>query len=541
MDAETRRPIGDAQVSFTLSDGLESVFREPLPPPVATSDTGTFVLTDVPATAAGYLRARKEGYVEGGLGAKWPRDNRGFIDIQRSPLTQLVIPMWRGGGIRGIVTDERRRPLAKVQVHAWAKGDHEGEVWHGTTDADGEYRIAGLLAGDYIVGVNVTHVTRKPGHNDDAKPCPDAAALCSELTQPLARPRLAIEGGPATYETVLFPSARESSQAVPIAVRVGEDRYGVDLQLRPSPGVQVTGRLVSRANASYPIDYYVWLHTGEAQPESLPAAIGILHYAADTFTFLDVPPGRYLLTAATKARGSGSPSVFETTAWIDVPIGGLKDLEIDLAQSTVVTGKFIYRGKLKQPFNDVVTIWTFKSRWPTGNSGVSSSDGQFEIEGVVPAKYVVNSLSTGDGWEVESITAGGRDLVRQPLEVTPGGIRDLVVTLTDSPGRVTFTLVDADGTPTSEAVAVFFPAQMSTWGQLEARLAGVVTRGSRTAGQITQPLPSGDYLVAAIPVRELEHWPSEPLLRGLAKRAVPVRVTSGSQQTVVLALPRGSK
>jgi len=531
-DAETGRPVPGAFVYFTIESGLAEFDKQK--PSTTANDAGEFTLTDVPL-AYGRLRARKEGYQEGAFGARWATQSAGYLDVGRGPHTQLAIPMWRGGSIHGTVFDERNRSLENVPVHAWLKDDPEARQWEGKTGTDGGYRIDGLPAGDFIVGLNITHKTRKPGHNDDDRPCPAAVAFCSELSAPFERP--ASSDGSATYASMLYPGARDTASAVPIAVRVGEQRAGINFQLRPTPGARVTGKLVSRADASYPIAFYVWLYPDDRQPEALPAAIGILDWNTNAFTLLDVPPGRYTLLAATKSKTTPTPAVFETRAWIDVPIQGIDGVEVDLAESTDVVGKIVFRGKKAPPSYAVVTMWALRTHENTGNSGVTGDDGIIEIGGVLPGKYAITRLSVGDGYEVESMTASGRDLTREPLDVRAGGVRDLVVTLSDSLGTVGLSVVDADGNQLQRAGVAIFPAEPSTWAHLDDHMPGVVSTGPRT-GKMSVPLPSGEYLAAAVRPRDFEHWPSEPLIRKLAVRAARFKVSAGTSQQLVLALPR---
>jgi hypothetical protein len=131
-----------------------------------------------------------------------------------------------------------------------------------TTNDRGEYRMDSLLPGTYLVVVACTQTTT-PGAVS-----PSAAATNAEAQIQLMRagvlpgtssravgdwqwtaggrsaltvPNPTEDGRVSVYPTVFYPSARSARIAETIALESGQERTGVDVQLRLIPATTVSG------------------------------------------------------------------------------------------------------------------------------------------------------------------------------------------------------------------------------------------------------------------------------------------------------------
>ena len=149
VSADAGRPVRRARVTLSGGD-LRSAKA------AVTDDQGAFVFADLPAGRF-TLSASKPGYVNATYGQKKP--GRPGTPIQLADgqkLTNLKMPLPKGGVLTGIVLDENGEPTPGTQVTAFRYEMRTGErrlaqAGNDQTDDRGMYRIYGLLPGDYVV------------------------------------------------------------------------------------------------------------------------------------------------------------------------------------------------------------------------------------------------------------------------------------------------------------------------------------------------------------------------------------------------------
>jgi hypothetical protein len=170
-------PIRNARVTLTP--------EPPQPPVVLTDGDGTFRLT---APAGNYrVVASKAGYARG--------------DARAAPGEPVEVRLNKGAVIAGRVVDESGEPVVDVKVTALdPDAGHPTTVATAETDDRGEYRLAGLPDGAFVVSVTT---------------------LGAVGVRPTARnpnPRM-------TY----YPSAATIADAQALRVRPGDEREGTDI------------------------------------------------------------------------------------------------------------------------------------------------------------------------------------------------------------------------------------------------------------------------------------------------------------------------
>ena len=266
------------------------------------------------------LDATKSGWANGSYGRK-RADGPGVpIELtEHERRANTDITMWKYGVLTGMLVDEGGEPLVDVQVRAVRRMLVSGKrqlMFVGTTRTDdrGMYRIANLLPGDYNVFVPATVMsggaTFPPGGAPDAW----LRSMTGEGTAPLlfdfdsgvaarnsravVTSMLGIRATPSTDASWLvipssFAGAPGVAGAAAFTIASGEERAGIDMQLRVTPTVPVSG-LLSMPGGS-PVNLV--LHLMSAGLESFPL-FDVATATADgsgAFTFFGVPPGDYVI------------------------------------------------------------------------------------------------------------------------------------------------------------------------------------------------------------------------------------------------------
>jgi hypothetical protein len=91
----------------------------------------------------------------------------------------------------------------------------------------------------------------------------------------------------------------------------------------------------------------------------------------------------------------------------------------------------------------------------------ADNTGQFVAGPVAPGSYALRIDDLPAGFTVKSITADGKDAFDPPLTIGAGGIRDLVVTLTDKVIDLDGTVRGANGEPSEAMPVVIVPVNRS--------------------------------------------------------------------------------
>ncbi|MEI6246135.1 MAG: carboxypeptidase regulatory-like domain-containing protein, partial [Acidobacteriota bacterium] len=351
-DATTGKPIEGAMVSLGVTTGGSIILTLPR---VTTDPKGRFLFRDLAPSTKYYIRAARVGYAPARFGAAGPRmpsDRISDTEIMTTDdivtisvaadqwVGDLQVKLWRLGSITGRVVDERGEPVVGVAVRGFSSVPIAGHSqWAGsdlaTTDDRGEYRLANLMPGKYVVSVlsvqqTVLDTTPEAaqrraigaisfgGGSNPGLPAIDVDGTHRIAISNFATPPPPSAMAPRAYAAQFYPGAPTLTSARTIDIGYGTSRRGVDFQLQPVPTVRVSGRLVSTEGGA-----------GDALSmllRLLPAGseqLGVGSEAATTvverdgsFTFLNVPAGDYTLLAqatfSEATRGAGEMQLPDT-------------------------------------------------------------------------------------------------------------------------------------------------------------------------------------------------------------------------------------
>ena len=272
VSAETGAPIRRAQIRITSPDAR--INRD-----VTTDSDGRFEFLTLPAGRY-RLYVTKAGYVSLEYGQARPFEAGKPLDIaDGQSLEKIDFSLPRGSAITGRITDEFGDPITDVQVQAmryqFTNGERQlvnaGRV--ATTDDLGQYRIFGLMPGDYVVRASAA---------DE----PERGADGTEL--PLSR-RL---GYPGTY----YPGVADVAQAQTVTVSLGQELSSVAFPLVPARLARISGTVMNSEGRPLGGAIVALRAIGSGGAAARLNIGGGNQVRADgTFRLTNVPPGEYVL------------------------------------------------------------------------------------------------------------------------------------------------------------------------------------------------------------------------------------------------------
>jgi hypothetical protein len=322
----TGRPIPGVIVSLRF--GAASL----VPPPLnrsrrlLTDALGRFVFRDLPAAIGYALDTSRIGFVDGGYGQATTFGPTGTITLAAGQwFDRADILMWKPGAISGRVFDEHGDPVVGIYVRALAQQFVAGTVkllagLSTKTDDRGEYRLAGLVPGRYLVAVpsvqNTVSSDLAPGAlAPDISP---TAQLERQLMGfPFAAPRAdaaldldpsnrlivgnfptppPVNGRPQAYPVTFCPGGASLASATAFDLGLAEERHGADIVLQPVPAVRVSGTVDGPGDQVGGLLLRLMpagleeLATGSEAATTMAGADG-------RFVFLNVPAGAYTIDA----------------------------------------------------------------------------------------------------------------------------------------------------------------------------------------------------------------------------------------------------
>jgi hypothetical protein len=343
--------------------------------------------------------------------------------------------------------------------------------------------------------------------------------------EPVSTPEGLRTGVVSTY----YPSALESSQAESISIRAGADLSGYEIRLQSAPVYRVSGMVLDLNGEPAPnavvqlLDKVADRVTGPSagqmfriQRSSVAGAANATQSVSTgedgTFEFASVRPGDWIIRVE-------SDSVRDEILHRDVvlfcsetiSLGGqdLEDLKL----------------RLRMPFDLSGTVDGGSAGVTlTGETGYfggsvrSDADGRLRFEGVIPGRYLISAVASGNYYA--SVQLGSSDVTGQTVELTASS-PPLRVVLKQG-GTVRWTL-----DPSNSWTVVLFPRTLTGFGYYAPDL----MRSSQLTG-----IPPGEYYAIALDQFNPYTMADAPQLRELVPRATSVRVEEGADAFVELKI-----
>jgi len=358
-------------------------------------------------------------------------------------------------------------------------------------------------------------------------------------------------------------------------VRSGEERSGIDLQVRPYRAVRVSGTLLGPDGPSATTGLHLVLAADDAI-EPLEAATALTD-ATGAFTFPAVPPGDYVLRVVRPPRPpinvdemtkisstpagtitisskptpppAGPPPIpADATLVASMPLTvadrDLTDVIVPLVPGPRVSGRVEFEGTIDKPAPDSIANMRITLDPADGthsadatlaiHTGRSDESGQFKTYGVPPGRYVVRVSPVPSGWFLKSAVYQGRDIADLPLDLESKDADGVIITFTDRPSRLSGVVRGTQG-PDSSAIVIAYPVDSAAWsssGAMSRRMRTV--RAARDGSYSIPSLPVGEYYIVAVQEDRVWEWQDPALLQALSRVARTITLVDGDQKIVDL-------
>jgi Carboxypeptidase regulatory-like domain len=405
-------------------------------------------------------------------------------------LKDLVIRLQAAAVVEGRVTDEDGDPMAEAQVallrQTFVAGrSHWEQVGAERTNDLGDYRIAGLAAGNYFISVTPPPDFRSLIETTGNAPAPRNGNGAAGSEKP----------APAAYQTTYYPGTRDRGQAEPIQLHAGDD-FPANFALTKSPTLTIRGSVMNLPPGT----------TAAIMLQSKDFSLvlnGADMHRDGSFEIRDVSPGAYTIFATVDSAAApmlARQSVQITSANVD-------GLQLAPQAGGSIRGRLrmeagsVSRPDASQMFlllrssdgdDDALGGVTIGDGSPT--LAHVNADGSFEWKNVSAGRYYVQLSDASDmpDWFLKSVAAGGREAADSGFSVS-GGTTNVDVLASANGARADGVATNQKDEPVADAVVVAVP---------EARFRTHPDRYRKAAtdqsGRFTlRGLPPGDYTIFA--------------------------------------------
>jgi hypothetical protein len=508
-----------------------------------------FQLLELPAGRY-TLSVSKSGFVSLSYGQRRPLQAGTPLQLaDGQEIKDIEFRLPRGSVIAGHVYDETGDPMPGVLVRAmryqYQQGDRRlAPAGTGQTDDRGQFRIWGLMPGDYYVDaqsrVNLPFAGPAAGRGGGAAGRGGGAggrgggaAAIAGLVGAIAGNNAALLFQPEdenqkAYAPTYFPGVTSINEAQPISLGLSQTSADVDFGLQLVHVARVSGHVTD------PDGTATWSGNVSLVVDSATVGRGggfRTNYGGriqwnGTFEISNVPPGRYTL----QARGNDN----DTPQFASQPLTvGDSDIEVSvlLSDGATIAGTIVFPPS-QTPLPDFSNMRVTAPATDTSIGGQAQGrvdkDGKFTITGVQAGMHLIRPGGQLRGWTLGAVTIDGRDITDTAVELRSGQHLERVeLRLTDKTNEINGTLTTDQGTPVTEYTVLAFSTDSAFW-QPQSRHIGTA-RPDQTGHFRIRGLPPGAYYLATVDPAQQGEWYEPAYLE--EHRIGAARVTLGDGDT----------
>jgi hypothetical protein len=394
------------------------------------------------------------------------------------------------------------------------------------TDDLGQFRVFGLMPGEYVVRASLRQNPDGPGPSD-----PDPM------------------GYPGTY----YPGVVDVGQAQTVTVMLGQELSSVAFPLVPARLSRVSGIVMGSDGRPLAGGMIMLRPRGTTGMGALRAAFGGNNQIRPdgSFQLTGVPPGDYVLDVQQRPQNVRNLqdinlSLLEFASMPLAVSGDIDNLTIVTTPGVTMSGRVVFPGQTALPKSNmqIVANAAAGSASPIAmmmaaralGGGRVNQDGTFELRGLAGPR-LIRVQGVPSGWALSSVTVEGTDVTDTPFEFKPGTtVSGVVITMTNRLTEITGGVRDPRGQPVADYVLVAFAEDTRLWG---AQSRFVQTARPNQNGTFTiKGLPPGRYLAAVVPALENGMQNDPAVLEQLRMGAQNFSLAEG--QTLNLNLTMGT-
>jgi hypothetical protein len=438
----------------------------------------------------------------------------GAFALARQPSSHAVI--------RGRILDADGTPASGATVQALRVVIESGQrmlfvAATGASDDQGRFELSGLDAGRYLLAA------KEPGSAKRG----DADRVAAQTP---------------TY----YPGVGTPDEAVEVKAETAPDATPeFEFRLQRFRPVDISGQLLTYDGKR--LRSAAVILSAESRIVSQPLSEARIR-PDGTFTFSEVPPGRYVLRARGETARDGA-SLFATfsLAIQGQPAASVTKVVMTLTPGAALEGRLEVEARHAAP---LPALESLRVRAPLADgaafgdtlSGTLRKDGTFRLAGLMPGTHVLMVEGLTFPWRVAEARIRGRDAVEHAFDVERDQIvRGVRIVVSDTAAGVSGTVASGPDASAGDVLVIAFPADA-----LRRRLPLRFVRVGRVAadgGYRVVDLAAGPCLVAAVRgATELDAM-NAALLDRLAAVATPVQLSEGQVARTplqVVAVPPGS-
>jgi len=551
LAADTGRPVKRARVFVTAPE-------LPGGRGILTDDSGAFQLAELPAGRY-TLSVSKSGFVSLAYGQRRPLQAGTPLQLaDGQEIKDIEFRLPRGSVIAGHVYDETGDAMPGVLVRVLRYQYQQGDkrltpAGTAQTDDQGQYRVWGLMPGDYYVDAQsrINLPFGGPGGRGGgpagrgggpgggggfgARGGGGAAAAIAGVVGALAGGNVAALFGPddenqKAYAPTYFPGVTSITDAQPIALGLSQTAGNVDFVLQLVHVARVSGHVtgpdgtpVWSGNVTLVVDSAT---TGRGG--GLGVNYGSRIQSDSTFEISNVPPGRYTLQA--RSNNNDTPQFASepiTVASTDV------DVSVTLGNSATISGAIVFPPS-QTPLPDFSNMRVVAPSADNAIGGQAQGrvdkDGKFTITGVQAGAHLIRPNGQLRGWNLKAVTIDGRDVTDTPVELRSGQHLERVeLTLTDRTSEINGTLTTDQGAPVTEYTVLAFSTDPGFWQPQSRHIA--TARPDQTGNFKIRGLPAGDYFLTTVDPAQQGEWYDAGYLEEHRLGAARVALGEGDAKT----------
>lgn len=490
----TGEPVRKAKL--TLAQSYVSGQQGPRDARTVNGDAeGRFLFEDL-APGTYLLSAEKAGFLHEYYGSVALAAGQHLKDLEFKLTPQAVIA--------GRVLDDEGEPAGQAVVNVSRLAGSRSRsmpTGGGQTNDLGEFRIAELAPGRYVLGATPTG---GPQIGQTAEPRSD-------------KPEEALA-------TTYYPGVLDLAAASAVEVKAGQQLTGIDINLQKTRVYRVEGRIAGLTPARSARNLNLSVTPREHEDMStvfLTGGAGGGVKPDGSFELVGVRPGAYYLTMYERAD-MGRPAVVGRIP-IDVADAGLKGVVVPIIEPLQVSGTMRVEGEPKKLSLDALRVMLRQADGASyGNRPAAvNPDGSFKIGGLMPDRYSVMLMGVPETAYLKSVRLGKQEASDSSVDLSQAqGAAVIELVLGTNPGSVEGT-VRQDAKPVPGSVVALVPDSVPA---MRLKTASADQNGKFTLRGVAP----GDYkLYAWPPTLDLNPWDADAL-KGFEQKAVRVIVREGA-------------